>query len=96
MTDQGPKTDWIDPEKGRPSCPDCQGYGYREDGTDEGRGCQTCDGDGVAPNQAAEAYLEETTCRDCAAPLANNSYVGHDLCYDCLAKREREEAQATG
>jgi DnaJ-class molecular chaperone len=30
-------------------CPDCGGFGYHEDGTDEGRECETCHGDGTIP-----------------------------------------------
>jgi DnaJ-class molecular chaperone len=29
-------------------CPACQGFGYHEDGSLEGRECEVCDGDGVA------------------------------------------------
>ncbi len=28
-------------------CPNCEGFGYFEDGTEEGELCATCDGDGV-------------------------------------------------
>ncbi len=31
----------------RRACPDCQGFGYVEDGTPEGRECETCCGAGV-------------------------------------------------
>ena len=44
-------------------CPDCQGFGYFEDGIEEGVLCEVCDGDGVieespAPNEAT-AYVRE-------------------------------------
>lgn len=47
---------WVNPTTGLPSCPECGGYGYHEDGSDEGRECGTCHGDGVAyvvPEQEA-------------------------------------------
>lgn len=51
-------TDWINPETGQSSCPGCSGFGYLEDGTDEGQECGTCGGKGVATVEAADAFLE--------------------------------------
>jgi hypothetical protein len=49
---------WIDPDTGLASCPECQGFGYLEDGTAEGGDCATCQGNCVATVRAATAYLE--------------------------------------
>lgn len=38
------------------TCPECGGFGYHEDGTDEGRDCATCEGDGTTTPEKAEAY----------------------------------------
>lgn len=49
--------DWINPVTQRASCPECGGFGYVDDGTDDGQDCGTCPGGGVASAQAAAAYL---------------------------------------
>ena len=35
------------------TCPECEGFGYHEDGTEEGRECDTCHGSGVVPDEVA-------------------------------------------
>jgi hypothetical protein len=50
---------WTD-EEGKASCPECHGFGYHEDGTEEGSECATCEGNGVATREAAEAFLKDT------------------------------------
>lgn len=52
--------DWIDPISGRPSCPNCRGFGYHEDGSEEGQDCETCRSAGVASEPDARSYLEAT------------------------------------
>jgi DnaJ-class molecular chaperone len=54
--DRKVRIDWIGPN-GRPSCPECEGFGYIEDGTEEGVDCGTCSGNGVASQATAEAYF---------------------------------------
>lgn len=39
-------------------CPECDGFGYHEDGSAEGRECETCHGDGVVTPEQARAFLE--------------------------------------
>ena len=56
MSDYG----WIDPRTGRAGCPACEGFGYHDDGTDEGELCLVCDGRGVATVDAAEQWLAES------------------------------------
>jgi hypothetical protein len=48
---------WTDAE-GKAGCPECGGFGYHEDGSEEGRDCSTCEGNGVATKDAGDAYLE--------------------------------------
>jgi hypothetical protein len=50
---------WTDDE-GKASCPECHGFGYHEDGSEEGSECTTCEGNGVATREAAETFLEES------------------------------------
>ncbi len=57
MTPRGGTPDWINPATRRVSCPECRGFGYHEDGTAEGRECETCGGSGVASKERAEAFL---------------------------------------
>lgn len=49
---------WLN-GSGRASCPDCDGFGYHDDGTDEGEECETCDGNGVATLEAGNRFLVE-------------------------------------
>jgi hypothetical protein len=51
--------DWIDPGTGRSSCPACDGFGYHEDGSEEGELCVVCGGRGVARTEEAERWLQE-------------------------------------
>jgi RecJ-like exonuclease len=51
---------WIDLVSGRAGCPACEGFGYHEDGTEEGELCVVCDGRGVAAVEDAERWLAET------------------------------------
>jgi hypothetical protein len=53
------RRDWIDPRTGRPGCPACDGFGYHEDGTEEGELCGVCDGRGVARVEDAARWLAE-------------------------------------
>ena len=55
---------WIDPVTGRASCPACDGYGYHDDGTEQGKLCAVCDGRGVATAEDAEHWLAETEAAD--------------------------------
>jgi hypothetical protein len=48
---------WTDSD-GKASCPECDGFGYHEDG-EEGRDCTTCEGKGVATTDAGNAFLKE-------------------------------------
>ena len=41
---------------GKVTCPECGGFGYHEDGTDEGRDCETCQGDGTCSPETAAAF----------------------------------------
>jgi hypothetical protein len=50
---------WIDPSTGRASCPACDGYGYHDDGSEDGELCLVCDGRGVATVAHAERWLAE-------------------------------------
>jgi hypothetical protein len=64
MSNKREDRDWIDPGTGRPSCPECEAFGYHDDGTPEGRECATCQGYGVATVRAATIYLERTETQD--------------------------------
>lgn len=49
---------WTD-EDGKASCPECSGFGYHDDGSEEGRECETCEGKGVSIKSAGDTYLKE-------------------------------------
>jgi DnaJ-class molecular chaperone len=55
MTSSGDS--YVDPVTGHLSCPECGGYGYHENGTDDPEPCKTCDGYGVAPIVLAGEFL---------------------------------------
>jgi len=55
----GAAEDWINPETKRASCPSCDGYGYHEDGSDDGELCDVCQGRGVARAATAEQWIKE-------------------------------------
>ena len=44
---------WVNPATGHESCPECDGFGTREDDTE----CRTCHGDGAATIEDAAVFL---------------------------------------
>ncbi len=40
-------------------CPACEGFGYHDDGSDEGEECEVCCGDGMATAEAIEQWRAE-------------------------------------
>jgi len=47
---------WKD-ESGKESCPECGGFGYHDDGSEEGVDCGTCHGTGVAERDKGDEYI---------------------------------------
>ena len=73
---------WIDPRTGRESCPARDGFGYHEDGTEEGELCVVCDGRGVATTDHAERLARggrAMTATCASSSITNRSGFGRSL-----------------